>query len=78
MNLVLVKGLSVTAHTTLWPPNPEASQNKRRVLPDWATDPEMQPNISHRFPISEMREALRVMAYREMVGRIVVHPQEFD
>ena len=43
----------------------------------WAKDPAMKPHISHRFPLSEMKEALRVMAYREMVGRIVMHPQEF-
>ena len=76
MNLVLVKGLNVMAHTTQWPPNPEADETKRRTLLDWAEDPEMRPHISHRLPLGEVKEALRVMAYREMVGRVVLCPQE--
>ena len=43
----------------------------------WAEDPDMKPHISHRLPLSEVKEALRVMAYREMVGRVVLRPQEF-
>ena len=30
MNLVLVKGLTVTAHTTPWPGNPEADAKKHK------------------------------------------------
>lgn len=37
----------------------------------------MKPYISHRLPLSQIREALRVMRDREMIGRVVVRCQEF-
>lgn len=77
MNLTLVKGLTVSALSTAWPRNPEAEAARRRRFLDWAKDSAMKPHISHRLPLSEIKEALRVMRDREMVGRIVVHPQEF-
>merc|ERR1719213_800309 len=73
MNLVLVKGLTCFAHTSSWPANPGVDTQKRQVLVEWTKDAALRPHISHRFPLTQMKEALRVMAYREMVGRIVMH-----
>merc|ERR1719161_3237942 len=75
MNLVLVKGLYVCGPLSTFPPNPDAQNNQEQRLRDWAKD--LQPYISHRFPISQAKEALTTMAERQQVGRIIIHPQEF-
>merc|ERR550514_1500937 len=71
MNLVLVKGLTVSSFISLWPPNPKADRKKRERFLEWAKDGSMRPHVSHRLPLSQIKEALRTMAYREQVGRIV-------
>lgn len=75
MNLVLVKGLYVCGPISTFPPNPDAANNQEARLKDWAKD--LAPYISHRFPISQAKEALQTMAERQQVGRIIIHPQEF-
>ena len=32
---------------------------------------------THQFPITKTKEALQVIAERQQVGRIIIHPQEF-
>ena len=77
MNLVLVKGLYVCSLTSTFPPNEEADLSKRDTLLQWAQEDSMKPYISHRYPLSEIREALTTMNERQQVGRIVVRTQEF-
>ena len=78
MNLVLVKALYVCALTSQYPPNLEAKSKKRERLLQWAQDESLKPYISHRFKLSEVKEALKTMNERQQVGRIVLHCQEFD
>lgn len=75
MNLVLVKGLYVCGPISTFPPNPDASQNRESRLMNWAKD--LAPHISHRYKLSETKDALTTMAERQQVGRIIIHPQEF-
>ena len=75
MNSVLVKGLYVVGPTTPFPRNEDAQRNRRARLMGWAK--ELKPHISHRFPLSQAKEALTVMAERQQVGRIILRTQEF-
>merc|ERR1719159_1616743 len=91
MNLVLVKGLFITAGGSPFHPfketpgEPAAAANYRALIRDkrklmlteWATDPTMKPHISHRYKLSEIKQALYTMEERQQVGRVIVHGQEF-
>lgn len=52
--------------------DPELATRNQTALHDLARDGIMRPHISHRFPLSDAGEALRVLERREAVGRVVI------
>jgi NADPH2:quinone reductase len=76
LNLNLVKGNSVVG--VFWGrfniEEPEKSaENNRRVM-DWVRDGTLRPLVQKTFPLDEGREAMRWVAERKVIGRVVVTP----
>lgn len=76
LNLTLVKGNSIVGvfwgrHLMEQPD--ENAENFRQVM-DWVADGTLQPLIQKKFSLEEAAEALRWVADRNAVGRVLVNP----
>ena len=73
-NLLLLKGSSLIG--VFWGRFSEIESDRNRAnfdrLFQWYAAGELKPNISHRFPLAEGAEALKVLMRREVVGKCVV------
>lgn len=76
-NLIMMKGLDVlgcpAAISTLHDPSirpPRLAQ----VLA-WAEEGKITPHVSHRFPLAEIREAMRAKWSGAVIGGAVIHPR---
>jgi len=45
-----------------------------RVMFDWTRNGELAPRVHAALPLAEFREALRMIASREVIGRVVMLP----
>ena len=52
--------------------DPAWAERNRRVLLDWLASGRIHPYISHRVPLSHTADALRLIANREVIGKVVV------
>lgn len=50
----------------------ELAERTAHALAELAADGVMRPHISHRFPLAQCADALRVLERREAIGRVVV------
>lgn len=75
-NLVMMKQLDVlgcpTAIATVM--DPSIRPPRLAAVLEWARAGKLAPHVSHRFPLSEARAALRAKWSGEVVGNAVLHP----
>ncbi|MCC6899381.1 MAG: NADPH:quinone oxidoreductase family protein [Polyangiaceae bacterium] len=75
-NLIIMKSLDVlgcpTVIATLRDPSIRAPRLKQIL--EWAGQGRLRPHVSHRFPLSAIREAMRAKWSGEVTGGCVVHP----
>lgn len=76
LNLPLLKGNSLVG--VFWgrftQEEPERHRQNFATIIDWAAEGKLQPIIQKRFPLDEGKDALRWLADRKAIGRIVVTP----
>lgn len=76
LNLTLVKGNAVVG--VFWGrfniEEPERSAENNQIVMDWVADGTLRPLVQKTFPLDEAVEALRWVADRKVVGRVVVTP----
>jgi NADPH2:quinone reductase len=76
LNLTLVKGNAVVG--VFWGrfniEEPERSAQNNRIVMDWVADGTLRPLVQRTFPLDDAVEALRWVAGRKVVGRVVVTP----
>lgn len=75
-NLLMMKGLTVRGCPTVLATlhDPQLREARLRKVLDWAHGGAIRPYVSHRFPLSEVREAMRAKWSGEVIGGCVVHP----
>lgn len=75
-NLIMMKGLDVlgcpTAISTAHDPSIRAPR-LAQIL-DWAERGQIRPHVSHRFPLTSIREAMLTKWRGDVLGGCVVHP----
>jgi NADPH2:quinone reductase len=52
--------------------DPQLARRQSAALSELAAQGAMRPHISHRFPLTDVAEALAVLERREAIGRVVV------
>ncbi len=76
MNLTLVKGNAIVG--VFWGrfsmEEPEKSQENNKVIAGWLADGTIKPFVQRAFPLEAGAEALRWVAERNAIGRVVVTP----
>jgi NADPH2:quinone reductase len=76
LNLSLVKGNSVIG--VFWGrfnmEEPERSAANNQVIMDWVADGTLRPLVQKTYPLDEAVDALRWVADRNAIGRVVVTP----
>lgn len=77
-NLIMMKGLDVlgcpTVISTVMDPSIRV-ERLRQVLA-WAESGAIRPHVSHRFPMSRFKDAMRAKWNGEVIGGCVLHPRE--
>jgi len=73
-NLALLKGASVVGVRAgeMVRRDPSLAEPRMRQLLAWAAQGHLKPHISHRFPLEQFRDAMRIVADRKAVGRVVL------
>lgn len=76
LNLNLVKGVSVVG--VFWGrfaiEEPEKSAANNQVIMDWVAEGKLRPVVQKTYPLDEAVEAMRWVADRKVIGRVVVTP----
>ena len=74
LNLALLKSCSIVG--VFWGAfatrEPEAFARNTQTLIDWAVAGKVKPHVSARFPLAKGPEAIRVLAERQALGKILV------
>ena len=52
--------------------NPQVIVDSFRVIMAWYAEGKIKPHISHRFPLDDAAEALKVMMERKSTGKVVI------
>ena len=75
-NLIMMKGLSVLGCPTILSTihNPALRAPRLAQIMKWVDAGQIRPYISHRFPLTEYKEALRAKWRGEVIGSCVLHP----
>ncbi len=75
-NLIMMKGLDVLGCPAVISTvmNPALRPPRLAQVLDWAERGEIAPHVSHRFPLAQIKEAMRAKWSGEVVGGCVVHP----
>ena len=76
-NLVLMKGASVLGVRAgeAVRRNPEAGAVRIRKLLEWAEAGKIRPHISHRRPLEDFAQAMRLLIDRKAIGRVALTMQ---
>jgi NADPH2:quinone reductase len=76
LNLPLLKGNSIVG--VFWGrftnEEPDRARHNLEQIIDWASSGVIKPMITRTFPLDEGREALRLVADRLALGRVVINP----
>lgn len=77
-NLIMMKGLKVLGCPTVISTQHDESIRPERMekIMQWVNEGKLQPFISHRFPLSEIKTALKSKWNGDVIGGCVVHPSE--
>ena len=77
LNLALLKNAALVG--VFWGAylkrEPEGHQADMAQLFDWLADGKIRPRIAHRYALAEAPQAIRDMADRKALGKLVVEPQ---
>jgi NADPH:quinone reductase len=75
-NLIMMKGLDVLGCPAVISTvrDPSIRVTRLAALLDWARAGTIHPHVAARYPLAEIREAMRAKWASEFVGGIVVHP----
>ena len=75
-NLILMKGLDVlgcpTAISTV--NDPSIREERMAQIWRWAEEGKIRPHVSHVFPLTEFKEAMRAKWRGDVIGGCVLHP----
>jgi NADPH2:quinone reductase len=73
-NLLLIKGASVLGIRAgeAVRQNPALGAIRQSTLADWAEAGKIRPNISHRLPLPQFAEAMRLLIDRKAIGRVAL------
>ena len=73
-NLVLIKGASVLGVRAgeAARRNPALAAARISALLAWAEDGKIRPHVSHRLPLEQVAEAMRLLIERKAVGRVAL------
>ncbi len=73
-NLLLIKGASVLGVRAgeAARRNPAAGEARIRTLLEWAEAGKIGPHISHRLPLEDYAEAMRLLIDRKAIGRVAL------
>jgi NADPH2:quinone reductase len=76
LNLALLKGCDIRgvfcgAWARLNPPKHRANLEK---LVNWAADGKISSHVDRTFPLTQAADALKVLAGREAIGKVILHP----
>lgn len=73
-NLLMIKGASVLGVRAgeAVRKNPALGEERMRTLMAWAAGGHVRPHISHRLPIEEYAQAMRLLIDRKAIGRVAL------
>src|SRR6188768_2742582 len=73
-NLLLIKGASVLGVRAgeAVRRNPELAEVRLKALVGWAEEGKIRPNVSHRLPLEDFAEAMRLLVDRKAIGRVAL------
>ena len=73
-NLLLIKGASVLGVRAgeAVRRNPALGEVRIKALLDWAEAGKIRPNVSHRLPLEEWAQAMRLLVDRKAIGRVAL------
>ncbi len=73
-NLVLIKGASVLGVRAgeAVRKNPALGEVRMKALNEWAEAGKVRPNISHRLPLEDFAQAMRLLIDRKAIGRVAL------
>ena len=73
-NLLLIKGASVLGVRAgeAVRRNPALAEVRIRKLLEWAEAGKLRPHISHRLPLEEFAQAMRLLTQRKAIGRVAL------
>ena len=73
-NLLMIKGASVLGVRAgeAVRKNPALGEVRLRALTEWAEAGHVRPNISHRLPLEDYAEAMRLLIDRKAIGRVAL------
>ena len=73
-NLVLIKGASVLGVRAGEAARRDPAQAASRIkaLLAWAEEGKVRPNVSHRLPLEQVAEAMRLLMNRKAIGRVAL------
>jgi NADPH2:quinone reductase len=75
-NLIMMKGLDVLGCPAVISTyrDPSIRTTRLTALLEWAREGKIHPRVAARYPLSEVREAMRAKWESRFVGGVVVHP----
>src|SRR4029453_364495 len=73
-NLVLIKGASVLGVRAgeAARKNPALGEVRLKALTEWAEVGKIRPNVSHRLPLQNYAQAMRLLIDRKAIGRVAL------
>jgi NADPH2:quinone reductase len=73
-NLLLIKGASVLGGRAgeASRRNPSVGEARIRTLLDWAAAGKVRPHVSHRVPLADCAQAMRLLTDRKAIGRVAL------
>jgi NADPH:quinone reductase len=73
-NLLLIKGASVLGVRAgeAGRKNPALAEARTKALLDWAAAGKVRPHVSHRVPLEDCAQAMRLLIDRKAIGRVAL------
>src|SRR5258705_7471509 len=73
-NLLLIKGASVLGVRAgeAVRRNPSLGEVRLKALTEWAEAGKIRPNVSHRLPLEDYAQAMRLLVDRKAIGRVAL------
>jgi NADPH2:quinone reductase len=76
LNLVLLKGCDIRG--VFWGAwarqNPEKNRANLQKLVQWSAEGKISSHVDRTFPLAQTAEALKVLAGRQAMGKVILHP----